>query len=76
MNLSNKLNFRQLYTPFLSSRQLLTDTALLDTPKFGLDAATHGNLLGVLALSSYILTLLPTTLRVVFTSTKKAKITK
>lgn len=75
MNLNNELDFIQLHTSF-SSGYLLTNATLLDTSAFRLDAATHGNLLGVLALISYILTLLPTTLRVVFTSTKKSKFTK
>lgn len=71
-----ELAFIQLSSPFTPSTQLLAETTFLDTSRFMLDAVTLANFLGFLALVSYILTLLPTILRVVFPNTKKAEIIK
>ena len=72
--LTNKLAFTQLYG--ISNTQVLADMTFLDTYVFMLDAVTLANFLGYLALVSYILTLLPSILRVVFPNTKKAEFIK
>lgn len=74
MMLTNKLAFTQLYS--ISNIQVLADMTFLDTYVFMLDAVTLANFLGYLALVSYILTLLPSILRVVFPNTKKAEFIK
>lgn len=76
MNLTTELAFTQLSIPYIFTTQLVAETPLLDTSKFLPDTATLGNVLGVLALAAYALTLLPTILRIVFPSVKKAEITK
>lgn len=74
MMLTNKLAFTQLYS--ISNTKVLADMTFLDTYVFMLDAVTLANFLGYLALVSYILTLLPSILRVVFPNTKKAEFIK
>lgn len=74
MVLTNKLALTQLHRLF--NAQVLADMTFLDTYVFMLDAVTLANFLGYLALFSYILTLLPSILRVVFPNTKKAEFIK
>ena len=74
MILTTNLAVIQLFSIF--STQLLGDMTFLDTYGLMLDAVPLANFLGYLALVTYILTLLPSILRVVFSNTKKAEFIK
>lgn len=71
-----ELAFTHLSHFFISGTQRLADMTSLVTFDLMLNAVLLANFLGFLALVSYILTLLPTILRIVFPNTKKAEIIK
>ena len=72
--LTTELAFTQLSSIFIT--QLLADMTFLNTYGLMLDAVPLAGFLGYLALVSYILTLLPSILRVVFPNTKKGEFVK